>query len=166
MASKDEFAAQGLIKASRELIDSAIEEMRLLSKSQVTPIKGIDLEELIGSLVDKLNMVSSIETTFDYKLYNPVMEDDLKLNIYRIIQEQTNNILKHANASNIMILLNDNNGSLYITIEDDGNGFDLGQKRKGIGLTNMNNRVESFNGEFKIESSPGNGCKLKIKIPY
>jgi len=166
LAAKDEFAAKGLINTSRELLDSAIEEMRSLSKSQVTPIKAINLKELINSLVDKLNTVSSIKTTVLFELNDPALEDDLKLNIYRIIQEQTNNILKHANASNITISLKDNNGFLYILIEDDGDGFDPSQKRNGIGLYNINDRVEAFNGTFHIDSSPGNGCRVKIKIPY
>ncbi len=165
LAAKDEFAGRGLIKSSLELVDNAIEEMRSLSKEQVTPLRGIDLEDLIYSLIDKLNTASSIKTTVIYNLHNEDVEDDLKLNIYRIIQEQMNNILKHSNAVHTNISLTDDTDYLYVSIEDDGKGFDTELKRKGIGLANMNNRVESFNGEFKIHSSPGNGCEIRITIP-
>lgn len=166
LASKDEFAGRGLIKSSLELVDNAIEEMRSLSKEQVTPIKAIDLEDLIYSLIDKLNVGSSIKTTVIYKLDNDDIDDDLKLNIYRIIQEQMNNILKHSNATHTNIALTDDPEYLYVSIEDDGDGFNPQQKRKGIGLANMSNRVESFNGELTINSNPGDGCEIKITIPY
>jgi signal transduction histidine kinase len=146
-------------------VDNAIEEMRSLSKEQVTPLRGIDLEDLIYSLIDKLNTASSIKTTVIYNLHNEDVEDDLKLNIYRIIQEQMNNILKHSNAIHTNISLTDDADYLYVSIEDDGKGFDTSLKRKGIGLANMSNRVESFNGEIKINSSPDNGCEIKITIP-
>jgi len=165
LASKDEFAGRGLIKSSLELVDNAIEEMRSLSKEQVTPLRGIDLEDLIYSLIDKLNTASSIKTTVIYNLHNEDVEDDLKLNIYRIIQEQMNNILKHSNAIHTNISLTDDADYLYVSIEDDGKGFDTELKRKGIGLANMSNRVESFNGELKIHSSPDNGCEIRITIP-
>ncbi|HTB51307.1 MAG TPA: PAS domain S-box protein [Ferruginibacter sp.] len=166
LASKDEFAGRGLIKSSLELVDNAIEEMRSLSKEQVTPIKGIDLKDLVYSLIDRLNAGSAIKTTVIYDLKNQVIEDDIKLNIYRIIQEQMNNILKHSNASQTNIALIDDDQNLYLTVEDNGDGFDPEQTRKGIGLSNMKNRIESFNGEFEIYSSLGNGCEMKITIPY
>jgi PAS domain S-box-containing protein len=166
LASKDEFAGRGLIKSSLALVDNAIEEMRSLSKEQVTPIKSIDLKDLIHSLIDKFNSASSIKTTAIYDLHNQYIDDDLKLNIYRIIQEQMNNILKHSNAKHTLISLTDDQDSLYVSIKDDGKGFDTEQKRRGIGLVNMSNRVESFNGELIIDSSPGNGCEVRITIPY
>jgi PAS domain S-box-containing protein len=166
MASKDEFAGRGLIKSSLELVDNAIDEMRSLSKEQVTPIRGIDLADLVYSLIDKLSVASNIKTTVAYKLANENIDDDLKLNIYRIIQEQMNNILKHSDATYTNISLTDNKNYLYVSIKDDGKGFDTKQKRRGIGLANMNNRVESFNGEFIVNSDPGNGCEIKITIPY
>jgi PAS domain S-box-containing protein len=166
LAVKDGEASKELITSSLELIDRAIEEMRALSKSQVTPIRGIDLEELIYSLLDKLNAGSIIKTKVTYAIKSLLIEDDLKLNIYRIIQEQINNILKHANALQIIISLKDDEKFIYISIEDDGVGFDPEKKRTGIGLSNILNRIESFNGELQINTSPGNGCTLKITVPY
>jgi PAS domain S-box-containing protein len=166
LASKDEFAGRGLIKSSLDLVDNAIEEMRALSKEQVTPIKGIDLKDLIDSLVDKMNAGSSIKASVIYNIQNKEIEDDLKLNIYRIIQEQMNNILKHSNATHANFSLTDDASSLYVSIADDGKGFDLEQKRKGIGLANVSNRIESFNGQLKMTSAPGKGCEITITIPY
>ncbi|KAK6020356.1 ATPase/histidine kinase/DNA gyrase B/HSP90 domain protein [Ostertagia ostertagi] len=79
--------------------------------------------------------------------------------------EQINNILKHADASEITILVNAGERLVKVEIIDNGKGFDPASKRKGIGISNMINRVESFNGEIKIVSSPGHGCKVDIAIP-
>jgi PAS domain S-box-containing protein len=166
LASKDEFVGRGLIKSSLDLVDNAIEEMRALSKEQVTPIKGIDLKDLVDSLIDKMNTGSPIKASVTYNIQNKEIEDDLKLNIYRIIQEQMNNILKHSNATHADFSLTDDASSLYVSIADDGKGFDPEQKRKGIGLANISNRIESFNGQLKMTSAPGKGCAITITIPY
>ena len=154
-----------LLSRSEKLLDNAIEAIRELSESQVTPLKKDDLKELIQSLIDKLDYSTSIKTKFDYDVKDNVIDDDLKLNIYRIVQEQINNILRHADASHIRILVCTEDTFLHVSVDDNGKGFDPDKKRKGIGISNMINRVESFNGELQIESSPGNGCKLAIKIP-
>ena len=94
------------------------------------------------------------------------IDDDLKLNIYRVIQEQINNIIKHADPKNVSVTVIAKNKIIYLTVTDDGKGFDMEKRRTGIGISNMMNRVESFNGKTEIVSSPGNGCRTTIEIPY
>jgi PAS domain S-box-containing protein len=154
-----------LLSRAEKLLNNAIEEIRELSENQVAPPKKDNLKELIQSLVDKLDYSTSVKTKFVYDVKDDIIDDDLKLNIYRIMQEQINNILKHADASQIHILVGTENKFLHVSVADNGKGFDPGKRRKGIGISNMINRVESFNGKLKIESSTGNGCKLAIKIP-
>jgi PAS domain S-box-containing protein len=154
-----------LVEESTVLIESAIQEIRMLSRNQITPRGKLGLKELIQLLVDNLNENAFIQTRFEYEVASLPIDSDLKLNIYRIIQEQVNNILKHSQASNVNIRLSSNDEFINISVADDGKGFLPFKKRTGVGLTNMINRVESFNGEFSIESSPGKGCKLGIKIP-
>ena len=163
-AEKNVPDSNGLLDRSVTLIDNAIEEIRSLSKSQVTPVKRIDLRELIQTLVDRLEDSTSIKTSFMYENGKP-LDDDLKLNIYRIVQEQINNILKYADATKITINVDTNDNSLHVQVIDNGRGFDPETKRKGIGISNMINRVESFNGTLDIISSPGSGCKIEIRIP-
>lgn len=155
-----------LVKYPKELIDSSIHEIRLLTGGYVAPVKNINLPELIQILLDKLEDNSAIQTTFVYDEPDRTIDDELKLNIYRIIQEQMNNIIKHADSRNVTVTIDNDGAALYILVTDDGKGFDISKKRKGIGIANMINRVESFNGEMKIESSPGNGCKTTIRVPY
>jgi signal transduction histidine kinase len=165
-AGNESEAVKELVKYPMELIDSSIQEIRLLSSRHVTPIKDVDLQELVHSLLDSLQENTSINTTFRYYVSNRELSDDLKLNIYRIIQEQINNIVKHAAPGKVDISIQAETNGLHIEMRDDGNGFDINKKRKGIGISNMMNRIESFNGQMLIDSSPGNGCSVHIDIPY
>ncbi|MBK7307511.1 MAG: PAS domain-containing protein [Chitinophagaceae bacterium] len=157
--------AKEIIRYPMELIDNLIQEIRLLTHKLVTPLKNVNLDELIQNLLNKFNQ-NSVKTTFTYTIPDQMISDDLKLNIYRIIQEQENNIMKYAEAKNVHISLEAKGNNIIIKVEDDGNGFDVNSKRNGIGISNIINRAETFNGTAKIESSPGNGCKIHVSIPY
>jgi PAS domain S-box-containing protein len=165
-AGKKDAKVQELIKYPLELIDSSIREIRALSTTQVTPLRNIDLQELIQSLLNDLIKHISVETAFSYTIPADLLDDDLKLNIYRILQEQINNIIKHAHPKKVRISIEADGDDINIIVTDDGKGFDTAKKRKGIGISNMINRVESFNGQVSIESSRGNGCRIHISIPY
>lgn len=159
-------AMKELIKYPLELIDNSIQEIRSLSSRQVTPLKNINLKELVQTQLNRLTENTEIKTTFVCHMVKRNIDDDLKLNIYRIIQEQTNNIMKYAKPKHVNISIESDQKNLRIVTVDDGKGFDVKSKRKGIGISNMFNRIESFNGEMTIESSPGKGCKTHITIPY
>jgi PAS domain S-box-containing protein len=155
-----------LIKFPMELIDTSIEEMRILCHKMVSPLKNISLEQLIRDITKKLDESTTIKTRVIYTLPKGILSDELKLNIYRIIQELVNNIVKYAGAENAEIIIQSDEMMIDITVTDDGAGFDIDKKRNGIGISNMINRVGSFNGEIKIESAKGKGCKTSISIPY
>jgi two-component system sensor histidine kinase NreB len=153
------------IKYPVELIDNSIEEIRLLCHRMGSPIKNIDLSTMVQDLLGNIRENSTIKTDFTFSLPSLVLTDDLKLNIFRIFQEQTNNILKYAKAKNVSISVTEKHTILHIIIKDDGIGFDLKTKRNGIGISNMKHRIESYNGQIEIISSPGNGCTIDIKVP-
>ena len=165
LTKKGKAKNEKLIKKSISLIDDAINEIRSLTRDQVTPQKKIDLKDLIQSQVDNLNEHSLFKTNFVYDIDGFVITDDLKLNIYRIIQEGINNILKHAAAKNATLLVKAGNKGLHILITDDGKGFDFAAKVKGVGIANILSRVESYNGIIAIDSRPGKGCKIDLTIP-
>ncbi|NCI47978.1 hybrid sensor histidine kinase/response regulator [Sediminibacterium soli] len=152
------------IRYPLQLIDKAIEEIRLLSRRYVTPLKDVDLKELLGELISELRE-NHIDADLAYDMGEQQPEDDLKLNIYRMAQVQVNNILKYASAKHVTLILEAKPREIQIVISDDGVGFDISARRKGIGLSNMINRVETFNGTIDISSSPGNGCTVQIFLP-
>ena len=92
------------------------------------------------------------------------MTRGFKVNLFRIIQEQLNNIAKYAAASQVWIHI-DAKKSLLVTVRDDGKGFDPSVKPKGIGLMNIRNRAELYEGKMELTSSPGKGCSLSLSFP-
>lgn len=164
-AAKKNKQLKKLVEYPLELIDTSIEEIRSLCHKMVTPIKNIDLEELVQRLVNDFQQSSNIKTAFSYSVINQSLADDLKLNIYRVLQEQTNNILKYSEAKNVNISVQERDNAIHIRVEDDGKGFNVSGRRKGIGIANMINRIESYKGQVAINSSEGNGCKIFISIP-
>lgn len=92
------------------------------------------------------------------------LSSDIKINVFRIIQEAVTNINKHANANFVTITCNKYNRWLEVVICDDGEGFELNDKRKGIGLRNMESRITGLNGHFRI-SSGEDGTQIELEIP-
>jgi signal transduction histidine kinase len=165
LASENEEVRE-LATRSVRLIESAIQEIRALTRAQVAPMKNIDLQDSITLLLDVVKESTPMRTTFNYNVDNAIINDELKLNIFRIVQEQINNIIKHAQATNINISLESDDQAVNIVVADDGKGFDTSKKKSGIGIKNMMNRVESFNGEMKVESAPGKGTSFFVRLPY
>jgi signal transduction histidine kinase len=93
------------------------------------------------------------------------IDSGIKLMFYRIVQEQLNNIFKHANASQVSIQITTTNESTILAIRDNGKGFDTSKTRGGIGLRNISNRAKFYDGSTKVISFPGKGCTLEVIIP-
>lgn len=86
------------------------------------------------------------------------------LEIYRIVQEATGNALKYAEASEIAITLVRKDNQITVMIADDGRGFDLSKKSKGIGLTIIRERVEHLHGHLIVDTAPGKGTKISLEM--
>ena len=157
----------GMLEKSFENLGFAIEQIRLLSKTIIPPSLGnVTLVQAITDIVDTIHMTSALELEFKSNLYNEESIDNgIQLMLYRIVQEQINNILKHAKAKRISINLSNTPTEIVMVIEDNGVGFDTNKTSKGIGLRNMTNRAEFYNGKIRIISAPGEGCKLELIIP-
>ena len=144
IAKEDDLDVKQLIDSSLEMIDRSISEIRMLSARNVTPLKNINLEQLLLTMTERMNEASGTNVNLNYGAGDRPIDDDVKLNIYRIVQEQMNNILKHAEAKNVEVKVTPEDGKIRVLVADDGKGFDVNKKRKGIGISNMMNRVESF----------------------
>jgi signal transduction histidine kinase len=129
-------------------------------------------EESMGLTVSVKKLITDISRTNEIKIvfknysYSEEQPDTgLNLVIYRIIQEQLNNILKHAKARETAIRLSQNDKSIILSIADNGVGFDTGQKRKGSGVNNIKSWAASYNGTADFVSEPGRGCSLIVSFP-
>jgi PAS domain S-box-containing protein len=147
-----------------EHIHMAIEEIRKLSKSLVSPSAAdLGIIETIDDMIGDIRWAQKIEVNFNHSSIDESKLDyGLKLTIYRIVQEQMNNILKYAEASKIVITMKEHGNKLILTIFDNGKGFDPQAKRKGIGLNNIINRADVFNGKVDIQAAPGQGCMVRV----
>jgi len=163
--NRDEPKRDFLVK-SRENIAMAIEEIRKLSKTLITPhLKEIGLKESIKELVTDFLLLNKIKVQVDTrKLDENILSREQKIAIYRIIQEQLNNISKYAHASTVEIRLKNEDGRILLEIADNGKGFDTKARRKGVGITNIISRAELYNGDVHIDSEPGKGCKMEIVL--
>ncbi len=166
-AMTDEDIRQELLERSTLYISNAINEIRKISKSLITPgLREIGLIESVEDIVEDVKMARYMDIRLDIHHFS---EDDIddrrKLTLFRIIQEQLNNIIKHARATEVVIGLDVEGEDILLTISDNGVGFDTSRHRKGVGITNITSRVELFNGQVEIISKPGGGCRLSVKIP-
>lgn len=145
-------------------INMAIEEMRKLSKSLVSPSAAdLGIIDTINDLVYDIKMAQKIDARFDDGgIDESTLDNGVKLTMYRIIQEQVTNILKYAEATVVRIAIKEEDKRLVLTITDNGKGFDFASKRRGIGLNNIINRADVFNGKVDIQTAPGMGCTVKV----
>lgn len=156
--------AKSILHKSSGYLQDCINEIRFISHQLSTPTLGdITLEASIKELIDSINTTGKLRIHFSAMGLEAVcISRDFHLCIYRIVQEQLNNILKHAAASNVSVTLKNDDGCLSLSITDNGKGFDTNTKKAGIGLLSMKTRAENFNGTLHIQSTAGKGCNLQV----
>ena len=162
MAKKDNPNRNSYLATSSEYTLIAIEEIRKLSKTLITPL--INENGLVNSVKDIAEdimlvlPINIIITTDDFD--ESALGNKFKLDIFRIVQEQINNTLKHAQAEKILIAFKENDGQLLVSVSDDGIGFDTTKKKSGVGFTNIRSRAELYNGIMQLASEVGKGTQL------
>lgn len=165
LAEKEQEMKDALIRRSKESLGTAIEEIRKLSKSLAT----LSEEKFLFS-TSLQELADSYALTNAFKIHLSVWKEsdrlpyDLKVNLFRIIQEQLNNIAKYASATDVWIEIK-RAENLVMNVEDNGTGFDPQKKRAGIGINNIQKRTAYYQGVCQIVSSPGNGTILSVEIP-
>jgi len=155
-----------LLLNAKDFIKSAIDEIRNLSKSLSPPSLGeLGLILALEELFDSIRTINKYTFHTEWKnLKEELISDQLKLTIFRIVQEQLNNIIKHADAKNVWVKIKMQNQHLLINIKDDGIGCNTVSQSKGVGLKNISSRAELHNGTMQLLSEPGKGCELKISF--
>ena len=169
MINKNQGSPNGelFLKQCHDYIMMAIDEIRQLSH-RLVPV--FFKEETLKDTFERLLKTMNVDNKYKVKLYFDSFEkieigNDIQLNLYRILQEQLNNIVKYSGANELEISVRLHANSLRLTIHDNGKGFDTNVVRTGIGLRNIQKRTELFLGSFSLQSSEGNGCTLTVEIP-
>jgi signal transduction histidine kinase len=158
--------SKGLIEGIQEVE----KEIRNISHDLNKDIlmKSVSFVNVITTYMEEQYEATQIKNflEFDSKINWDLIPGMVKIHLYRIVQESMQNIAKHAHASSIILSFQSVEGGLRLEIFDDGVGFLLNKKKKGIGLQNIYSRTASCNGTVIIESKKGIGTTIKVVVPY
>lgn len=156
-------STETLTREAKKLVIESISEIRQLSASIKPPsFEHNLLIESLETLVSDIMRVQPIKFYLnDKKLDEKKLTDEHRLLIYRVVQEQLTNITKYSGADKVNINLSGSGDIISIEVTDNGKGFDPVKVKGGIGLRNIQSRLQVYKGKMKISSSPGNGCSLR-----
>ena len=150
-----------------QIIEKEIRTISHELKNEILSSKE-DFSKIIKDLIEKRSNLESFKCQFycDETIYWDAINDVIKINLYRILQEALQNIIKYADASYVEIKISlINNNSIELLVKDDGKGFNVKDKRKGIGLKNMESRAEKIDGILKINSLKNKGTTIFVACP-
>ncbi|MBX3257904.1 MAG: hypothetical protein KF862_27485 [Chitinophagaceae bacterium] len=150
------------------ILTSAIDNIRIISAELVvSQKKDVSLLQLITDLVAKIKALGIFKISFKHSRNNDLTKicAQRRLMLFRIFQEQLNNIIKHSKAKHVDIRLICRSKKAVLMISDDGVGFDTSRAAAGTGMSNIYARIVKFNGAMEIKSAVGNGCALKVSLP-
>jgi signal transduction histidine kinase len=122
------------------------------------------LEEALRRYCDNISNSSALAVQFDTLGDLPRYKVNFELSVYRIVQELLNNIIKHARATSAVVQLSHQEDILYITVEDNGVGFQTKQKKDGVGLASIESRIKAMNGNIVIEGDSGSGVSAYLEF--
>jgi PAS domain S-box-containing protein len=153
-----------------QLIKTAKQEVRRISFNLMpSMLKDFGLAESVDHLCKVIFDATDIALQTEIRLSQGRFSNELEVGIFRILQEIFNNILKHSEATRVNFLLISDAHSIYLSVTDNGNGFDaqrkLEDKKFGNGLNNIKHRVSLLGGSMNLKAQPGQGCAYSIIFP-
>ncbi|WP_205727882.1 sensor histidine kinase [Flammeovirga pectinis] len=151
-------------KRSREVIVQQIPELIETTRTISHSLYPVNLEKF-GLLLTIEALISNVNKTLTIELLNHYYKPksiSFELQTYRVIQEFLSNVIKHANATKMIIHIRDTKNAVSLILSDNGIGFDQDQLNKGMGLQNIDSRIQSINGHYKWKSKKHRGTRLII----
>lgn len=163
IAEKDGLLASQMARNLNEFAKEGLEEIRIALR-QLKPRKFEEYEniQVIEELTKEFTKFTGIEVNLRFTDEKWALNEKQALTIYRIVQEFLSNSLRHGKASKINIYINYNEDELILTLKDNGQGVD--KLEKGLGLTNIWERVEELGGQIEYNSSVGKGFLLRVVL--
>ncbi len=159
---------KALLQKTNVLVNEAYDKVRSISHQRNSGVMAKDgLLPAVQKLARTLSSNNQLQVDVqDFGLENRI-PNELEITIFRIIQELVTNIIKHAQASEANISLTQHDNELNIMVEDNGKGFKVGklQEKDGMGLGNIERRIEHLEGTMEVDSMPGRGTSVSIDIP-
>ena len=150
----------------RELVVTTLQDVRRLAvELRPKALDDFGLVSALERLVETFHEQTGIDVDLEPRLGEDRLPSDVETTLYRITQEALTNVVKHAQAKHVSIVLTRRHGSISAVIEDDGRGFSAGSEGNGLGLLGMRERIALVGGRLDVESSPGSGTTLSIEVP-
>jgi len=165
------------IKSTKTVQETEFNQVLDMLNLSVKTVRKIS-SELRPSLLDDLGLSAAIEwqalefskrtgviCNFNNSLNNQTLSPEVQSNLFRIVQESLTNIMRHAQSKNVLIDLRNDEKTIFLSILDDGKGFNRNLPTSTLGLLGMQERAIMMSGNFEVESSKGKGTKVKISVP-
>ena len=151
---------------SRNKLTTIIDDIRKISHQLAPKDKNLlSFKERLTNLIEESFFNTNINFDFQFLGTHNFLNEKEELNVYRILQEILHNILKHSKANSVEIQFVNFDDEITLTIEDNGIGFDIDKKNTGIGIENIQTRIDYLNGNIEISSIKNKGTFIVIVIP-
>jgi len=151
-----------------ELLDTAISELRSIARSlHPMQLEKLGLSKAAEHLLDQIDRETEIFVSSEIEELKGVLKKEEELQLYRILQESINNVLKHSEASALRVLFKKIEKGVELKIEDNGKGFDFSEKLndfQSLGLKTLKERIASMQGSMKVTSEKGTGTSLSFIV--
>ncbi len=158
------------LKQMETMADHSLDELqRLIADLRPSHLDDLGLAPALRWYANDIEERTRLDVSVEIQGEEQVVSPSVKIAIFRIVQEALTNVIKHAQAKNVRIVLSFEEELVKVRVMDDGQGFDVRStragKRKTWGLTNMNERASMLGGKFEIHSTPGKGVTIDVSIP-
>jgi signal transduction histidine kinase len=159
-------ASRAAMEELRELVVSTLQDVRRLAvELRPTALDDFGLVAALERLTASFAEQTGISVDFQTALADERLPEEVETALYRIVQESLTNVVKHARARRVSILLARKEGSVKAVVEDDGRGFDPAQAGDGFGLVGMRERLALLGGRLEVESGADAGTTIAAEVP-
>lgn len=153
-----------------EALGTALNEVRTISRAlRPAELDQLGLTKALRLMLERLQASTGIAVVADVREVDPLLHGDEAINLYRLIQEGSNNVIRHAQATRLQCRIDTAQDAITVEISDNGRGFELTrlqqQGKVGLGLQGMRERARLMGGRMEIDSAPGRGTRLLLILP-
>ena len=150
----------------RDLVVATLQDVRRLAvELRPKALDDFGLVPALERLVENFGGQTGVQVDFVEQLGPERLPEEVETALYRITQEALTNVIKHAQAQRVSIVLTKREGSVTVLIEDDGKGFERSRDGGGLGLLGMNERLALIDGRLTVESQDGAGTTIAAEVP-
>ena len=157
-----------MMDALREGLKEVAEGVRRIARGLRPPaLEDAGVVAALQAHIRNLFESQAIRTSFDAGAVDPLLNEDGKLVLYRVVQEALSNVVRHSKATTVNVAVHPEERKVVAVVEDDGDGFDHRRVDDGVGLglLGMKERAASVGGSVVVESTPGAGTRVQLSIP-